>query len=395
MHSVQIDLLRVMAAFVVVWVHASAVVMRDWQDLHSIGWWVGHVSRVTGQWSPAVFIMVSGALLLSRPIETNVLGFYRHRAIKLLPSLIFWTMFYSWFSICCDGATTIDALKNLVHGVPYYHLWYLYMIAGLYFIVPLLRLVVKGSSGRELSLFVISGLVISSVENLLTRFQWAKHDLLLSGTFLSLFLQFIPYFVAGYYLYNRPRRASGRLYLLFALVAAGALALGTVPIWADKPAARYSMLDPMAIVMTLCVFQYGLSFQFSSDKMPALLRRIAPTAFGVYLIHPFWLSVLNKFGLNTWLINPMLGIPIMTLAAVGLSAVSVVLLAAFPIMRATVMIDKKWVDENAWPLWGTHSDIREKMQFPQGTCTKPPPLYDPPTKTSQDIESHSGPNLTQ
>lgn len=348
MRSPQIDLLRVGAAFVVVWVHAAAVVMHGY-DLHSIGWWVGHVSRVTGQWSAAVFIMVSGALLLSQEIEADLLGFYRHRAIKLLPSLIFWTIFYSCFSVVCNGATTVDVLKNLLHGTPYYHLWYLYMIAGLYFILPLLRSIVKGISGRELSFFVIAGLVISAVENLLTRYQWAKHDLLLSGTFLSLFLQYIPYCVAGYYLYNRPRRASGKLYLLFAIVTAVALALGTARLWEDKPDARYSTLDPMAIVMTLCVFQYGLSFQFSSDKIPALLRRIAPTAFGIYVIHPFWLTVLNKFGLNTWLMNPMLEIPITTFVAVGLSAVSVILLAVIPGMRATVMIDEKWVEENVRP----------------------------------------------
>jgi len=335
-HDAHIDLLRVAGAFTVVFLHVSGKVVLSSPDVHSAGWWVGNVFDAMSRWCVPIFVMVSGALLLSESIETEVVNFYRRRAARLLPPLVFWTVFYICLQECeSHSLTTIDILKSLVHGTPYFHLWYLYMIAGLYLVTPFLRQVVIGNPEKAQLLFIVGGFVIASIETSLTHFKGGQ-----SATFFSSFLPYIAYFVAGHYLYIHSNKSQRKFCLLFAIVGGGLVAFGTgislTMLGPKSWSIMYSYLNPIVIVMSLCVFRFGMGFQFRSEKSPALLRRIAPITLGIYLIHPFWLIILAKFGLNAFFIYPMIGIPLTSIAAFGLSAVSSGLMGSIPFLKTIV-----------------------------------------------------------
>lgn len=337
-HDSRLDMFRVIAAFFVIWLHISAVVVTTSSGTHNSIWWVGNLADSLSRWCVPIFVMVSGALLLSRFSVTETALFYRRRAIRLFPPLAFWSVFYLLLKyrhgVNLDDAIAI--IKSLAKGTPYFHLWYLYMIIGLYFMTPFLSQMVKGVSEKLLLLLITVSFVISSVENLL-GIVVGNH-----GTFLSSFLPFIPYFLSGYYLYTVKHRSDGSpkfLMVLFVLCAV-TVAFGTAvlfPVMGPKSwTIMYSFFNPLVIVMSLCLFQLLLDFPKCSGALSVFMGRVAPITLGIYLIHPVWIAILGKIGLTPFFIHPIIGIPLTSAAIFFLSMASVELMAAIPWLRSVV-----------------------------------------------------------
>jgi len=305
--------------------------------MYSSAWLVGNLFDSLSRWSVPIFVMVSGALLLSGAVETDIRSFYRRRATRLLPPLVFWTMFYIFLQQRGGhGPTAIAVFKSVVTGTPYFHLWYLYMLVGLYLITPFLHHIVIASSSRAQLFFIASTFAIAAIETSLIHLTAGKPT-----TFLSSFLPYVAYFVAGHYLYVQAKDEwSRKLYFLLAVLCGVLVAFATgalLTVLGPKSwEVMYSYLNPIVIVMSICIFRLCLGFNFSSCAVSALLHRIAPITLGIYLIHPFWLIVLGKFGLTPFLLHPAVGIPLTTVAAFCLSAVSAEFIAAIPLLRATV-----------------------------------------------------------
>lgn len=96
---------RVIAILAVVLLHVSSRVVM-WSELGSNDWWYANLYDSLVRWCVPVFVMISGALLLS-PEKAEPLGlFYKKRASRILFPLVFWSLFYMLW----------DFLRNLLKG---------------------------------------------------------------------------------------------------------------------------------------------------------------------------------------------------------------------------------------------------------------------------------------
>lgn len=330
------DLLRIAAAFAVVWLHAAAGPTQnpDWQ---SAEWWTGNVADALSRWCVPVFIMISGALLLSQPLEQDPWRFYRRRATRLLVPLVFWTAFYLLFKAYTDRNFTWEwAAFAVLAGNPYDHLWYLYMIVGLYAVAPFLRMIVVGCSPALLGAFVAGCFLLSTHESLRQHIAGAGP----AWTFLPTFLPQIGYFVAGYWLHTHASRDRPMVLFLLAVAAAGVVAFAT---WALQPAidgrawgAMHAYQNVFVILMSLAVFRLGLSFELRRPGLRALVASLAPLTFGIYLVHLAWMYYLIRTRIGLWMNEPLIGIPALAGAVFVASAVTVAVLVRIPFLRATV-----------------------------------------------------------
>jgi surface polysaccharide O-acyltransferase-like enzyme len=326
--NVNLDFARVIAVFAVVLLHVSARVAGSNPDIHSLAWWTGNIADVLSRWCVPVFVMISGALLLSTPANVDPIAFYKRRMARLLPVIAFWTLVYIVFRRCINSTFTLDdAAKSIVKGTPYYHLWYLYMLIGLYFVTPFLRQLVSVISTNSLRLLIIGSFVIAALDSA-SAFS--------SATFLPLFLPFIGYFLAGHYLSNISRAPKLPLMGSVALVCGLLAALGTGALLSSiGPRSfelMYSFLNPLTIVMSLCV--YVVLTRISIRIGP--LQQIAIITPGIYVIHPLWSWGLAKHGITGFLVHPLIGIPITAILVFILSAVSAALIARIPFLGRTV-----------------------------------------------------------
>ncbi|HDX5341544.1 TPA: acyltransferase family protein [Citrobacter sedlakii] len=291
-----ISFIRFVAIIFVVLLHSSAFYFNNFQ-VGSYGWLIGDIGNAFTRWAVPVFVMISGALLLGR--EYNLKDFYARRLIKILIPLIAWSIFYTVISFYqSKGELTIqEALKNFASGRPFYHMWFLYMMLGLYAITPIINVVVQGSSKKELK-YIIVIMFLLSIINITDRYINNKDE----AIWLFWFLQYIPYFISGYYFSKCTNHNRFILLTLISLSIIATIFFSNVFALQNKTQFFFEPLSPFIIVYSLSLFV------LVKNTTLYLNRDISDLSLGVYLIHPFFLLVFFKlfkvFSVN----HPLMGL---------------------------------------------------------------------------------------
>lgn len=133
------DLCRVAAIFGIVVIHACGANFYQFGKIPTPDWLSINLLDSLVRCSVPLFVMLSGALLLS-PQATpasplQIIGRIRKVAIPLLTWNVAYLLYVSHFT-----GQPIDWL-SMFRQVPMYHLWFVYMIIGLYLLLPVLQAV--------------------------------------------------------------------------------------------------------------------------------------------------------------------------------------------------------------------------------------------------------------
>ena len=295
---------RVAAMAAVVLVHAySPFVSTSYTDLGSPAWWVAHVVDAGLRWCVPVFIMISGALLL-RPREEGVGEFYRKRWARIGVPLLVWTVAYLLWQYWRDGISFTDALTQATSGSPSIHLYFLYVIAGLYLFTPFLRTVVAHTSRTGLWWFAGVTLALGAVDQLLGLVDGAG-----GVTAATRFLPFLGYYLLGRLLTDsgsgaRDLRHGAAAFVVGTAVTvlgawAAALAEGE---WGSGAEYVYDFLAPGMILASVGVFlllrAWGtrLAEQGPGSRTNRTVAVLSGLSFGVYLVHVMVLYTLRELG---------------------------------------------------------------------------------------------------
>jgi surface polysaccharide O-acyltransferase-like enzyme len=159
--------LRVLACFMVVLLHVSAETFVK----AGPGWWAGNVFDSLARSCVPLFFMIAGATMLRRDEEIG--PFFRKRVLRILPPLVFWSLFYLWW-LWFNGGGPANWALAMVQGPTMYHLWYFYALVGIYAAMPILRKFYLHSSRRDRLLmlggwFFVASLIPTAHELLFNR----------------------------------------------------------------------------------------------------------------------------------------------------------------------------------------------------------------------------------
>jgi surface polysaccharide O-acyltransferase-like enzyme len=333
-----LGVLRVTAAFGVVALHVISLWLRG-TDPGTAAWWIADFYDATTRWCVPVFIMISGALLLDPRRFQSPGVFYRRRMGRILAPLAFWTVVYLGLRVCFEHDPWPLLARDVVRGHPYGHLWYLYVIAGLYWITPLLQPFVGRASRRALVWTVVSLLVAVSAHSLISTFTAGQGK----PTVFSMFIAYIPYYLCGYLLRLVVVPHGWIKYLVLEIVAVWlAIALGTGLFFGRVDFYLSSHHSILIILLSAGIFllAFGLLGQPGIDRAQSwkVLRSLDGTSFGVYLIHPLCLFVVMRSGLPTatMLGQPLLWIPVVSAVIITASILLTFCFKAIPGARRTV-----------------------------------------------------------
>lgn len=293
--------IRSIAAIMVVLLHSASELMYS-VSYGSSDWWFVNVINSCVRCAVPLFVMASGAVLLSR--TDDFVYFYRKRAMRIAVPLVFWTIIYIAVSYFINHVSIANLayLKTRIiatyNGKPYYHLWYLYMLIGLYLVTPFLqRLWAALSDGQKL-FFTIMCFALSAIGPIEEAFLPVN-----SGSpafFLFRFMPYVGYFVCGHYiksLVNGEGTRKAKTPAIVALLAALAIITmaGSFYFGSKKTPGKYffDYFSVNVIFFSILLF-YLLMKAISMRQPPKLIKLLDKTSFGIYLIHPLMLIVIGK-----------------------------------------------------------------------------------------------------
>ena len=344
-----VDVLRVFAIFAVVVVHVSADIITEWSGVSRRGWWVANFYDSLARGGVPIFVMLSGALLL--PKTEACRDFFGRRFQRIFVPFIAWTVFYLlWQKHFYEPQLGFrEAVKRVTNGEVHFHLWFLYMITGLYLITPVLRLFTAQASRRDLLFFL--GLCFFAAS--LVPF-WEGLDGLFFHTGIRFRIPleaaqgFTGYFLLGLVLW-RESRASFLPAACLAWLSALLICFfgsGLVAFRCNRfPIVFY---DNMAPNVALYAASFFIMVKETSPWIEArlnagvkrLLLSLSGASFGIYLVHPVFIDIFNhgRFGfvLKPAMGHPTWSIPV-TVAAIYLcSYLAVSVMRRIPALKHTV-----------------------------------------------------------
>ncbi|HIH8781889.1 acyltransferase [Escherichia coli] len=125
--------IRAVAAIMVVVLHVNSQYFHDVTNYWTVFALIGSAMRPC----VPIFIMISGYLLIGR--VGSSIDFMKRRISRLLPPILFWGVFYVFFvSVVGNAQVSINSLISILIDPPMFHLWYLYLIVGVYLMMPIL-----------------------------------------------------------------------------------------------------------------------------------------------------------------------------------------------------------------------------------------------------------------
>lgn len=291
--DVSLDALRVIATFSVVLLHVSA---KAWakEPIGTAPWVTATFFDSLVRWCVPAFVMISGSLLM----ESNRPSRVRGRIFKIALLYLVWSGIYSLI----DWSETENwhhALKHFVVG--HYHLWYLYMICGIYLILPLLKLLTKKKVYLQyFALLAISfNSIIPQVIGLMSLYsdRWSHIlEYALREVGVSAVLGYSGYFVLGYLLHHygisgRKRRI---VYLL-GIIGVAATFLGTKcysEATMKLQGVFFSYFAVNVLAAGIAVFVLFTNWK-PPQKWGRYLGIASGYSLGVYLIHPMVLDAMR------------------------------------------------------------------------------------------------------
>ena len=353
------DLMRIVAAFAVVVLHTAA---NEWSftSVYTFDWHVFNFYDSIVRWCVPVFVMLSGMFFLNPEKEITTAKIFKKYILRIVIALIVWGLFYNLTQyLFLDSNTKVDytgrfwfisyapyyfrmfcyALEQVVFSQGWYHLWYLYMIIGLYILTPIYRIIVKNATQKEfiylLLIFTFFGFCINMYNNSIT---FVNPDMKVNFR-ISELINYSCYYFAGYFFskYEIPKKVktiiyiSGGLSFIFTIVGTAYLSYKT-----GKPTqVLYDNLIPTTMLEAFTIFLFikSLSSKIQSSKTTKIITNISATTFGIYLLHPFILKIFSEMGISMHFITPILAIPLISVSVFVIAVVVIFLLRKIKICK--------------------------------------------------------------
>lgn len=306
----------------VIIIHVSAYYVLSYEKTGGSYFTIGNLWDSFARPAVPIFILLAGKYALSN--EKNIeIDYYYKKILKniYIPTFIYSSLYfvYSYFLIIIKYILNFEIkdkyspVKKLIIGVPFYHLWYLYMAIGLYLLVPfLIRLRIKIGEKifRNIGIFFIFlGFVTLLLQNYLEQIDfYNREDILKYLRYFWIFNQFkfinyLGYFMLGYSL--KDKKINFKVGIIGALIS---LLVMFFVVEVTKNQFYYS--NNFLFVISASVLLYLSFLNLKIDKNISLITK---KTFSIYLLHAGILNIIQLFFkyILKYEINPLYGIPVL------------------------------------------------------------------------------------
>lgn len=323
-HIVWLDVVRFIAMFTVVCCHCTDpfnFYPGTAPNIGEIKLW-GAIYGAALRPCVPLFVMITGALLL--PVRGEASTFYKKRIPRVFYPFLIWSVLYNlfpWITGLLGLSPEVildffpyageDVMRQsfavsleYILTIPFnfsilaVHMWYIYLLIGLYLYLPVFSAWVEKASERAKLMFLLAWGV-----TLLLPYYYQFVSVYLWGTcswnsfgMLYAFAGFNGYLLLGHYLRNLDWSLKKTLAIGIPMFAVGYAVtffgfrhITALPEYTDEMLELFFTYCSLNVVMmTIPVFMLAKKAKVNSERMRKALANLTVCGFGIYMIHYFF-----------------------------------------------------------------------------------------------------------
>ena len=341
---VHIELLRILACYLVIFNHAGGISLFARCEPGSLAYWVYCIMGQICNAAVPLFFAISGALLLPR--TESIRDVYRKRVLRVAIVLLLVSALYHVWRVRLGEAE--PGLRyyfyTLYTSGHYVHLWYLYAFLPFLMALPLLRPMAQSLKNEHFLYMVLLWLLFAAVlpvaEYLIL--QGESHNTNFNMNWLISPAVCYPFL--GYYIENRmdPVRAKKALPLLWAVNTVCLLACGLLfRRILTVPDSDYSFfMDTFVLINMTVIYITVKSYFHDRTVKPAaagVICSLGGCTFGIYLLHFIVLVAVRQLGIAAFaeglVGNEMLTVLLVSAVTMAISCAIVLVLKKIPYLN--------------------------------------------------------------
>ena len=323
-HIVWLDVVRFIAMFTVVCCHCTDpfnFYPGTAPNIGEIKLWGAIYGSVLRPCVP-LFVMITGALLL--PVRGDASTFYKKRIPRVFYPFLIWSVLYNLFpwitgllglnpQIILDFfpyageevmRQSFSVSLEYILMIPFnfsilaVHMWYIYLLIGLYLYLPVFSAWVEKASERAKLMFLLAWgvtLLLPYYYQFVSNYLWGTCSWNSFGM-LYAFAGFNGYLLLGHYLKNLEWSLKKRLTIGIPMFAVGYAVtflgfrhITALPEYTDEMLELFFTYCSLNVVMmTIPVFMLAKKVKVNSERMKKALANLTVCGFGIYMIHYFF-----------------------------------------------------------------------------------------------------------
>jgi len=237
-----------------------------------------------------IFVMVSGYLLLNPKKEMGIKRMFKKYALKILLILgTFGTFFIVLEEYFNTRTVDLEMFKNtlvrLITGNVWAHMWYLYMLLGLYLITPLLKILTNNITKEKFKylLFILYFLTI-----LIPDIKFAF------GIEINLYMFQMPYLF--YYLlgcYLSMYEITEKQKIIFYILGLFSIVLVLINYSDGYNYINVSYGTTYLVILAMSLFLLFKNAKINS-RFSKIITSIGECSLGIYILHQFYINLIFK-----------------------------------------------------------------------------------------------------
>jgi surface polysaccharide O-acyltransferase-like enzyme len=342
------NFIRAVAIILVVIVHATLfpyTINGAATATEQFNWWTVDIYGAIGYLGVPLFVILTGVLLLD-PAKTDepLIVFFKKRFARIGIPMIFWVATYFVWAYATRGAQL--GFDNFLGGIlsgSYGHLWYLYLLVGLYSVTPALRVLVRYLDRPKFTYFI----AIWFIGTLLVPFMAVFLPDVGYNPVMFVFTGWTGCYVLGGYLLKNSVQPKPRT--LYIWVIAGLLVAiigdALVPVFVGEASGFFhEYLSFNMIIASAALFLALTAVPKTRFETPTMVNRLVnwlgQNTLGIYLVHIMVLEALEAgylgLTLNMGTLSPIIEIPLLTVVTLVLTSLIVYVIGKMPYVNRIV-----------------------------------------------------------
>lgn len=287
-------------------------------------------------WAVPCFVMVTGTLLLDKMRGVTYKKLFTKYIPRIALALIIFAVIFELLDTIAAGdaigiGTFFTGIKNAVLGKSWSHMWYLYMVIGLYLLLPFYRKIAASLGKKDASYLIGIYIVFLSLLPMLETITTVK-----PAFYICVYTVYPLYLFLGYVIHQNLLSVPRWVWTLLAVL--GTIAMGVLTVISEKTNSETLSKLLTNYAFPIIVLQSSGVYGMFSQKKAAfpkwlefVLCQIDKCSFGIYLIHMIFLKVIMVyFKWDPYTHGGIFMVLLITLAVAIVSFVCVFLLKKIP-----------------------------------------------------------------